>query len=88
MAGIEPALDFDATGIPPCGCVIWEQCRAANALHSGRPEWLEMALDDTDLQRVVEAWADLPESMRKAIAFLVTNLPGGTRTHTPFWRNA
>ena len=37
------------------------------ALQNSRPEWLELAFDDSDLQRVVEAWERLPAAMRQAI---------------------
>lgn len=70
-AGIEPSIDFAATGQLPCGCVICEECRAALALQNWRPEWLEVAFDDADLQRVVDAWADLPEAIRRAAVSLV-----------------
>lgn len=74
-AGIEPSDDFAATGKLPCGCVICEECRAALALQNWRPEWLEVAFDDADLQRVVESWERLPTPMRRAILALV-NSPG------------
>ena len=70
-AGIEPASDFNATGKLPCGCVICENCRAALALHFGRPGWLELASADADLQRVVTAWTDLPDAIRRALIALV-----------------
>ena len=65
--GFEPDADFAATGILPCGCVICEECRAALALQTGRAEWLESALDDADLRRVVSVWGDLPDVLRRAI---------------------
>jgi hypothetical protein len=71
-AGIEPSNDFAATGLLPCGCVICEECRAALALQSWRPEWLEVAFDDADLQRVVESWDRLPVTMRQAIVSMVS----------------
>lgn len=66
-AGIEPVRDFAATGLPPCGCVICKECRAALALHSWRPEWLEVAFDDAELQRVVDSWGSLPHGLRQGI---------------------
>ncbi len=70
-AGIEPSNDLAATGLLPCGCVICEKCRAALALHSWRPEWLEVAFDDAELQRVVELWDRLPFAIRAAIKALL-----------------
>jgi hypothetical protein len=46
-------------------------CRAANALHSGRFKWLESALNDTELQRVLTAWANLPQPIRAALVAMV-----------------
>jgi len=46
-------------------------CRAANALHSGRLDWLALAFNDTNLQRVIAAWGNLPEPVRKAMMALV-----------------
>jgi hypothetical protein len=40
------------------------------ALHGRRPEWLKVAFDDADLQRVVETWASLPAGIRTAISSL------------------
>lgn len=70
-AGIEPSNDFAATGLLPCGCVICEECRAAMALQNWRPEWLEVAFDDADLQRVVENWDNLADAIRLAITALI-----------------
>jgi len=39
-----------------CHCVNCEQCRAAPALHFGRPNWLELSSVDADLLGVVLAW--------------------------------
>lgn len=47
-------------------------CSAANALQTGRLKWLEMALNDIDLQQVILAWYTLPVSIRAAIALLVS----------------
>lgn len=65
--GFEPDADFDATGILPCGCMICPECRAALALQTGRPEWLNLALNDAGLQRVLIAWATLTAGQRRAI---------------------
>jgi hypothetical protein len=48
-------------------------CRAANALHSGRLKWLESALNDADLQRVIATWDVLPEAIQRAILGLVNS---------------
>ncbi|MBX9791318.1 MAG: hypothetical protein K2Y37_20555 [Pirellulales bacterium] len=41
------------------------------ALQNWRPEWLEVAFDDVDLQRVVDSWERLPMSMRRAMVSIV-----------------
>ena len=69
-AGIEPAGDFAATGKLPCGCVICEECRAANALHGDCSSCLCMASLDADLQQIVETWSSLPGPIRAAILTL------------------
>jgi hypothetical protein len=46
-------------------------CRAANALHSGRFQWLQTALNDADLQRVIATWDAMPEAIRIAVMALV-----------------
>ena len=48
--------------------MICEECRAALALQNRRPQWLEVAFDDADLRRVVEAWDQLSSSVRSTIA--------------------
>jgi hypothetical protein len=70
-AGFEPDADFAATGILPCGCMICQECRAALALHSSCPEWLEVAFDDADLQRIVTTRDGLPRAIKTAITALV-----------------
>jgi len=42
-------------------------CRAANALQTGRLNWLEVALNDADLEKVIHTWNKLPQSFRQAI---------------------
>jgi len=42
-------------------------CRAANALHSGRFQWLAVAMNDADLQRVIAAWATMPAATKRAV---------------------
>jgi hypothetical protein len=66
-------------------------CRAANALHSGRFEWLQSALHDAELQRVIETWDALPEVIRIAVMALVgTVVPrlGGSPVPTQWSRTA
>ena len=70
-AEIEPAIEFGATGILPCGCVISEQCRAALALQMDDSRCLRLALHDGNLQRIVGVWDRLPETFRSAVAVLV-----------------
>ena len=51
--------------------MIFQQCRAARALYFCRPEWLELALRDADLQRVIAAWDGLPEPIKAAVVTVV-----------------
>jgi hypothetical protein len=69
-AGIEPASDFDATGQLPCGRVICEECRAANALQGPCSDCHWMAFLDADLQRIVAAWNGLPAAIKAAFVVL------------------
>ncbi len=68
--GFEPEPDSATSNCTSCGCVDCEMCRAANALHLGRLQWLESALNDADLRRVILGWAGLPEAIRDAITVL------------------
>ena len=70
-AGIEPASCNDATSNTPYACVNCQHWRAANALHSGGFQWPELASVDVELQRVITAWGDLPEAIRRAVSALV-----------------
>jgi hypothetical protein len=70
-AEIEPASNSDATDNLRCSCVICHQCRAARALQSWGPEWLELTFVDADLQQVFDRWAFLAEPIRKAVMALV-----------------
>jgi hypothetical protein len=49
-------------------------CRAANALHSGRFQWLESALNDADVRRVIVRWQRLPAAIRRAIVALADSI--------------
>jgi hypothetical protein len=73
--GFEPTLNSAVTGNLPCGCVICDECRAANALQSGRPTWFAMASVDADLHRVIASWPTLPGPIRAAMMALVATLP-------------
>jgi hypothetical protein len=70
-AGIEPAVDFDASGKLDCGCVICEECRAAMALHSDGTDWLDLAMADADLQSVNREWSVLTAPLKAAIRALI-----------------
>jgi hypothetical protein len=70
-AGIEPAFNFDGKNEGVCDCVNCEKCRAAPALHSGRPNWLDLSSIDADLQSVVLAWEGISEPIRQGILALV-----------------
>lgn len=71
--GFEPEPDFLSSDCAACGYADCDMCRAANALHSGRFQWLELALNDADLQRLIAAWATLSDPIRKAVNALVTS---------------
>jgi hypothetical protein len=70
-AGIEPAFNSDATGSLPCGCVICQQCRDEQARHLCRTDWFETASYDADLQLVIAAWGDMPETIHWAMMALI-----------------
>jgi hypothetical protein len=46
-------------------------CRAAHALQRGDFTWLDVALHDAELRKVLIAWHGLPKSFRKALLALV-----------------
>jgi hypothetical protein len=70
-AGIEPAHEIDANDEKVSDCVTRVEPRAAPALHSGRPDWLELSSLDADLQSVVLAWEKISEPIRNCIVALV-----------------
>jgi hypothetical protein len=65
--GFEPEPDSASSNCTSCSCVDCEMCRAANALHFGRFQWLETALNDADLQRVIASWATMPAATKRAV---------------------
>ena len=69
--GFEPTCNFVANDNAVCVCEKCHQARAALALHSGCFKWLELALNDADLRRLVAAWDELPEAIRRAVISLV-----------------
>jgi len=73
-AGIEPNVDFDASGILPDCCVICNECRAAQALHSEFFKRHLLASLDADLQAVVVNWHSLPGTIRKAMMALFESI--------------
>lgn len=70
-AGIEPSDDFDATCDSVCNCENCQECRAAYALHSECFKGHLLASLDADLQRVIDGWELLSESVRDAIRALI-----------------
>jgi hypothetical protein len=44
------------------------------ALHTGCFKWLELAFTDADLQRVIAAWGDMLDAIRRAVLALVGSL--------------
>ena len=75
-AGIEPASDFDENAEVVCDCGNCEQCRAALALYSERPTWLNLSSVDADLLSVVLAWEKISPPIRMAILGLVESSRG------------
>lgn len=71
LLGLEPTPDFYPTDNPISTSVICPECGAARALHSGRPNWLDLASVDADLLSVVVAWENMSAAIRKAILALV-----------------
>lgn len=55
----------------PCGCVICDNHRAANALHLEGASWHTVSLSDADLQFVIARWAQLPKPIRAAVVALI-----------------
>ena len=72
--GFEPTCNSVASDNVACGCEKCQEARAALALHPGCFKWLELALNDADLQRVIEAWGGLPEAIRRAMLALVGSI--------------
>jgi hypothetical protein len=79
-AGIEPAKDYDATVVLPCGWVICEEYCAANALQIKGTEGPCLTNVDPDLQFIAESWTALSVAQKKAIVTLV----GGTLPPSQF----
>ncbi len=69
--GFEPNCNSAANHNVPCACEKCQEARAALALHNGCFKWLELALNDSDLQQLLAAWPNLPEPIRKAVKALV-----------------
>jgi hypothetical protein len=69
--GFEPASDCKRTDCVDCGYADCDMCRVARALQSGDLTWLDVALHDAELRKVLIAWHGLPESFRKALLALV-----------------
>jgi len=68
--GFEPADDFDASSATLCGCVICDDCRAANALHTAGIQGHAQSPIDADLRAVAMCWERLSAAQRKKIAKL------------------
>lgn len=73
--GIEPATDFAVTTETLSDCCNCGICGAAQALHSERLNWLNVASIDADLLSVVLAWEGLPSPIQNAIKALVKSCP-------------
>lgn len=67
----EAGSGFVASSEFPFGYVNYETRRAANALHAGDSNWLDLALIDADLQCVILAWRGLSGPIRRAVVVLV-----------------
>ncbi len=62
--------DSDAKQDMPCTCENCRDPRDANALHSGSSNGHSVAIDDPDLQSIVDAWKVLPSHIRLSILTL------------------
>ncbi len=69
-AGIEPASNVYGKTERACDCANCEECLAASALHSGRPNWLDLSAIDADLLNVVLAWEKISNPICNAIVTL------------------
>ena len=69
--GVEPNLASDTIASGDCRCAFCPECGAANALQEGVSNCRRLASIDTDLQRVVRVWDELPAQIHKAILALV-----------------
>jgi len=49
------------------------------ALHSHALDWLDLALNDADLQSVIKAWKGLAEPIRRVIVALRGSILAGER---------
>ena len=69
--GFEPTCNSAASNNAACACEKCQAARAALALHSGCFKWLESALIDADLRKVIVAWDRLSGPIRDAMLALV-----------------
>ena len=69
--GFEPTRNSSVSDNVLCVCEKCQDARAALALHTGCFKWLELALNDADLQRVLGAWAQLSQPIRRAVMALI-----------------
>jgi hypothetical protein len=69
-AGIEPAIAPKASTNTPMSSDDCPSCRAARALHPGSSECPPLSRDDVRLQRIIDAWGELPEHMKLAMEAL------------------
>jgi hypothetical protein len=68
-AGIEPAVGPEAIAKQASTCDFCPTCGAARALHDGDSICRCMTLEPR-LKAIIDAWADLPESLRQVVETL------------------
>lgn len=71
--GLEPVSENDATGNVETVCGFCELFGAANALHSDRIDWLQVALSDANLSILIMRWSSLEPRIRELIKTLVNS---------------
>lgn len=82
-AGLEPAGEIDATISVASGCENQPTPRAANALHGSDSNCLLLSSLEVDLQEVVAAWGDIPQSIRQG-SLGARSIVGATQKVTGF----
>jgi len=81
-AGIEPVCDSDGIKKAACICGKCEECRAAPALHSGRPK------EEVLVRQVVIVTSDFVNEEHRSHRFAIQGSPPVSRSEVVFSRDA